>query len=146
VVQSLSLIVGITFLCMLNPGPDMALVISDTLRGDRRRGLLTSLGILTGNAVHITYCLLDLGWLIANSIVAYAVLKFAGAAYLIYLGVCSWRSAGNVEFDTESPRVDCAAYLQGLLNNLLNPKGALFYLGVFTQVSAPACMSRRLRF
>jgi RhtB (resistance to homoserine/threonine) family protein len=136
--DSLSLIIGVTLLCMLSPGPDMVLVMSNTLRGDRRRGLWTSLGVLTGNAVHIAYCLLGLGWLIANSIAAYAVLKYAGAGYLIYLGVCSWRSAGHVELETQSTsRVGRGAYLQGLFNNLLNPKGALFYLGVFTQVIRP---------
>ncbi len=136
--HSLSLIIAVTFLCMLSPGPDMVLVMSNTLRADRRSGLLTALGVLTGNAVHIAYCLLGLGWLIANSIAAYAVLKYAGAAYLIYLGVCSWRSAGRVEFETQSTsRVGGRPYLQGLFNNLLNPKGALFYLGVFTQVIRP---------
>lgn len=137
--HNLSLIIGVTTLCMLSPGPDLVLVISNTLRGDRRRGLLTSLGVLTGNCVHISYCLLGLGWLIANSIVAYSVLKFAGAAYLIYLGICSWRNASHRARPPEAAarRQHGSAFLQGLFNNLLNPKGALFYLGVFTQVIRP---------
>jgi RhtB (resistance to homoserine/threonine) family protein len=136
--HSLSLIVGVTTLCMLSPGPDMVLVMANTLRGDRRSGLLTSLGILTGNFVHIAYCLFGLGWLIANSIAAYATLKLAGAAYLVYLGIHSLRSAGKGELTTETaPRAYRSAYLQGLFNNLLNHKGALFYLGVFTQVIQP---------
>ncbi|HKP59749.1 MAG TPA: LysE family translocator [Polyangiales bacterium] len=137
--EALSWIIGITTLCMLSPGPDMILVMRNTLAGDRRSGLLTSLGVLTGNLVHITYCMLGLGWLIANSIAAYSVLKFAGAAYLLYLGWSSIRSsASEGAHEAPSPqRSDRGAYVQGLLNNLLNPKGALFYLGVFTQLIHP---------
>jgi RhtB (resistance to homoserine/threonine) family protein len=134
VIEALSWIVGITTLCMLSPGPDMILVMRNTLVGDRRSGLVTSLGVLTGNLVHITYCMLGIGWLIANSIAAYSVLKFAGAAYLIYLGWSSIRSSGA---PAAPRRIDRRPYAQGLLNNLLNPKGALFYLGVFTQVIHP---------
>lgn len=140
--EALLWIIGITTLCMLSPGPDMVLVMRNTLTGDRRSGLLTSLGVLTGNLVHIAYCMLGIGWLIANSIAAYSVLKLAGAAYLLYLGWTSIRSSGTdsahpVTEPRASRRTDRSSYAQGLLNNLLNPKGALFYLGVFTQVIHP---------
>ncbi|HKU42920.1 MAG TPA: LysE family translocator [Polyangiales bacterium] len=137
--EALLWIVGITTLCMLSPGPDMILVMRNTLAGNRRAGLSTSLGVLTGNFVHIGYCMLGLGWLIANSIAAYGVLKLAGAAYLVYLGWSSIRSAGSDTPDEARVpgQTDRNAYVQGLLNNLLNPKGALFYLGVFTQVIHP---------
>lgn len=139
--QDFGLIIGITLLCMLSPGPDMVLVMHSTLTGDRKQGLLTSFGVLTGNLVHITYCALGVGYVIAQSIVAYSVLKFAGALYLIFLGVSGLRSAFRSQADASTapadpPRV-LSAYARGLLNNLLNPKGALFYLGVFTQVIKP---------
>lgn len=138
--QDLALIISITMLCMLSPGPDMALVVRNTLAGDRARGLFTSLGVLTGNLVHIGYCALGVGVLIVHSVVAYSVLKFAGAAYLIFLGVSGLRSARARGEPT--PRLSASrtrgSYLEGLLNNLLNPKGALFYLGVFTQVITPS--------
>lgn len=138
----LLLIISITTLCMLSPGPDMALVMRNTLAGNRASGLHTSLGVLTGNLVHIGYCALGLGVLIAHSVVAYGVLKYAGAAYLVFLGISGLRGTpASVATSSSSPAHPPHArgsYRQGLLNNLLNPKGALFYLGVFTQVITPA--------
>jgi RhtB (resistance to homoserine/threonine) family protein len=138
--EALLLIVSVTLLCMLSPGPDMLLVMRNTLASDRRRGLLTSVGVLTGNLVHIAYCAFGVGWVIAHSIAAYSALKYAGAAYLVLLGVDSLRGAGRedaVQNHTPAQRAALGAFAQGLLNNLLNPKGALFYLGVFTQVIVP---------
>lgn len=141
VAHELALIISVTTLCMLSPGPDMALVMRNTLTGDRASGLYTSLGVLTGNAVHIAYCALGVGVVIAHSVVAYSVLKYAGAAYLIFLGVSGIRNARRVDDQplraAHAPRAR-SSYLQGLLNNLLNPKGALFYLGMFTQLIAPS--------
>ncbi len=145
--QDLLLIISITMLCMLSPGPDMALVMRNTLAGDRASGLSTSLGVLTGNLVHVGYCALGIGVLIAHSVVAYSVLKFAGAAYLIFLGISGLRGAhASAEADPAAPaprRRTSSSFLQGLLNNLLNPKGALFYLGVFTQVITPGMAPER---
>jgi threonine/homoserine/homoserine lactone efflux protein len=121
----------------------MVLVMRNTLTGDRQSGLLTALGVLNGNFVHIAYCALGVGVLIAHSVLAYSVLKLAGAAYLIFLGVTGFRNAKpDASSDVHALAAPAARragspYLQGLLNNLLNPKGALFYLGVFTQVIAP---------
>lgn len=137
--DQISVIVSVTFLVMVSPGPDMVLVLRNTFAGGRRAGLQTSMGILSGNLVHITYCVLGIGLLISRSIVAFSTLKYAGAAYLIYLGIMSFRS-GAKTLDTnnvEGRRSDRAWFVQGFVNNLLNPKGTLFYLGVFTTVITP---------
>jgi RhtB (resistance to homoserine/threonine) family protein len=138
-IDQLLVIVGITFLALVSPGPDMILVVRNTLLAGRRAGLQTSLGILAGNLVHITYCVIGIGWIISQSILAFTVLKYAGAAYLIYLGITSFRS-GARHLDTnsikESPR-SRIWFVQGFFNNLLNPKGTLFFLGVFTMVITP---------
>lgn len=105
----------------------------------RRAGLRTSCGVMIGNLVHITYCLLGIGLLIAKSIVAFSVLKYAAAAYLVYLGIMGFR-AGNVPLESGDVEVRGAGghwFLQGFVNNVLNPKGALFYLGIFTVVITP---------
>jgi RhtB (resistance to homoserine/threonine) family protein len=132
-------IVGVTFLVMLSPGPDMVLVLRNTFMDGRLAGLHTSLGVLTGNLVHISYCVLGIGWLIAQSILAFTLLKYAGAAYLTYLGIMSFRSGGTrLEVSSiEARRRNRSGFAQGFVNNLLNPKGALFYLGVFTLVITP---------
>ena len=131
-------VAGLTVLIMISPGPDFALVARNTVVGGKSAGGWTSAGILTGNLVHLTYCLLGIGWLIANSIVAFKILKLAGGAYLIFLGVQSLRpnSAGDDPAETSS-RHHRRWWLQGLLNNLLNPKGPLFYLGVLAVFVQP---------
>jgi RhtB (resistance to homoserine/threonine) family protein len=131
--------VAITSVVMVTPGPDMLLVLRNTVVAGRRAGLRTSCGVLAGNLVHITYCLLGIGLLIAKSIVAFSALKYAAAAYLVYLGIMSFR-AGNEPIEAgevESHGISRRWFLQGFINNVLNPKGALFYLGVFTVVITP---------
>jgi RhtB (resistance to homoserine/threonine) family protein len=138
-IDQLLVIVGITFLVLVSPGPDMILVLRNTLLAGRRAGLQTSLGILAGNLVHITYCVIGIGWIISQSILAFTVLKSAGAAYLIYLGITSFRSSAE-PLDTNSVKESSRSriwFVQGFLNNLLNPKGTLFFLGVFTMVITP---------
>jgi threonine/homoserine/homoserine lactone efflux protein len=132
-------IVSLTLLVMISPGSDMVLVLRNTFMSGRSAGLQTSMGILSGNLVHISYCILGIGLLISQSIVAFSALKFAGAAYLIYLGIMSFRS-GAKTLDTnviEGRRPNRTWFVQGFVNNLLNPNGTLFYLGVFTMVITP---------
>lgn len=125
---------------MISPGPDMVIVTRNTIVGGRVAGLHTSLGILLGNLVHIAYCVVGIGWLISQSILAFSILKYAGAVYLIYLGVVSLRSAGD-PVDLDAVEMSQGAkrtwLMQGFVNNILNPKGTLFYLGVFTMVITP---------
>lgn len=124
-------VAGLTVLIMISPGPDLALVTRNTVAGGKSAGGWTSAGILTGNLVHLTYCLLGIGWLIANSILAFMILKLAGGAYLIFLGFQSLRPNLNTTEEIETPASHSRKWwVQGLLNNLLNPKGPLFYLGV----------------
>jgi threonine/homoserine/homoserine lactone efflux protein len=137
--EKLLLVVSVTTLCMLSPGPDMLLVMRNTLTRDRRCGGLTALGVLTGNLFHIGYCTLGIALLLSQSPVAYNVLRVASAIYLVYLGVQSLRGG---ETATAEPTAAAGtrptnAYWQGLVNNVLNPKGSLFYLGVFTQLITP---------
>ena len=133
------IVVSLTALVMVSPGPDMVLVLRNTFAGGRGAGLQTSVGILSGNLIHITYCMLGIGLIISQSILAFTMLKYAGAAYLIYLGVVSFRSGGETlgTNDIERRRPNRTWFVQGFVNNLLNPKGALFYLGMFTTVITP---------
>ena len=124
-------IAGLTMLIMISPGPDLALVTRNTVLGGKAAGGWTSIGILTGNLIHLSYCLLGIGWLIANNILAFTILKLAGGAYLIYLGLQSFRTnPDSTEKDTITETHNRKWWIQGLLNNLLNPKGPLFYLGL----------------
>src|SRR5262245_20426245 len=139
--EKLMLVIGVTTLCMLSPGPDMVLVMRNTLTRDRRAGGLTALGVLTGNMVHIGYCVFGLALLLTKSPALFDALRIAGALYLMYLGVQSLRSGGGSlgdgAIEAAGARRPGPAYAQGLINNLLNPKGSLFYLGVFSQLITP---------
>jgi RhtB (resistance to homoserine/threonine) family protein len=139
VLDQILVIVSVTFLAMVTPGPDMVLVLRNTLINGRRAGLQTSMGILSGNLIHITYCVLGIAVVISQAILAFSALKYAGAIYLIYLGIMSFRS-GAKTLDTnevEHRRPDRTWFGQGFANNVLNPKGTLFYLSVFTMVITP---------
>lgn len=137
--EQLTIIAGVTFLCMISPGPDMVIVMRNTFHGGRRSGFRTSMGVLCGNLVHISYCALGIGWLISNSILAFNVLKYAGAAYLIYLGIRSLKARRQLPGPAHQEPADRSkgAFGQGFVNNILNPKGTMFYLGVFTLVIRP---------
>lgn len=138
-VEQILIVGGMTFLVMVSPGPDMLLVTRNTLVAGRRAGMWSSLGILAGNVVHITYCLIGIGLLISQSIVAFSVLKYAGAAYLFFLGVASLRPQSPSLEPVVAARNATGRrwFLQGFINNVLNPKGTLFYLGMFTLVITP---------
>jgi threonine/homoserine/homoserine lactone efflux protein len=138
--EKLLLLVGVTTLCMLSPGPDMILVMRNTLTRDRRYGGLTALGVLSWNLFHIAYCTLGIALLLSQSPVAYNVLRVASAIYLVYLGVQSLRGGDTAKAAPTAAtgtRRPTNAYWQGLVNNVLNPKGSLFYLGVFSQLITP---------
>ena len=133
------IIVGMTILVMISPGPDMVIVARNTLTGTRLNGLITSLGVLGGNIVHITYCIVGVGSLISQSIMAFSILKILGAVYLFYLGYKSFTSK-VVSFDEIKMSQKSStknSFMQGFLSNILNPKGTLFYLGIFTVVIDP---------
>ena len=136
--EKLLLVVTVTALCMVSPGQDMLLVMRNTLVRDRHYGALTALGVLTGNLIHIGYCVVGIALLVSRSPVLYQVLRIAGAIYLIFLGIQDLRNASREDINRRSPVAPTgSAYRQGFINNLLNPKGSLFYLGVFTQVITP---------
>jgi len=136
--EKLVLVVTVTALCMISPGPDMLLVMRNTLVRDRHYGAFTALGVLTGNLIHIGYCVVGIAVLVLRNPVLFQLLRFAGAIYLIYLGIQDLRNASHENINRRSPDAPgSSAYRQGFINNLLNPKGSLFYLGVFTQVITP---------
>jgi threonine/homoserine/homoserine lactone efflux protein len=127
-VDQILLVSGLTLLILISPGPDMALVLRNTFIGERIAGAQTAMGILTGNLLHISYCVAGVGLLVSRSIVGFSLLKYAGAAYLLYLGVSSLLESNDAEQSDirENAHRGKTFYLQGLLNNILNPKGTLF--------------------
>ena len=132
---------GIAALLTVLPGADMALVAKVTLLDGKRAAFFTSLGICAGLPVHATASALGLSLILATSAEAFAVVKFAGAGYLAYLGVRTIRDSLRPAADpgvTAAPaRSRRAAFTQGFLSNVLNPKVALFYLTFLPQFITP---------
>ncbi len=127
----------------ISPGPDFVVVTQSSLTYGKKAGVYTSLGIAIGCLVHITYCILGIGVIVSESILVFNILKYLGAAYLIYLGIKAIISSPSQNSLEDPCAVSLqtisawAAFKKGLLVNLLNPKVTLFILSVFTQVIDP---------
>lgn len=128
-------------LLILLPGPDNTLVIRNALRGGRRVGLRTAAGVLTGLLIWAAAAAGGLSVLLQASRIGYDVLRYAGAAYLLWLGVSSLRSRGGTALEGDAPggarRRSGAGYLTGIATNLFNPK-----IGVFMVSFLPAFVPR----
>lgn len=125
---------------VITPGPNMAIVIRNTLVHSRAAGVYTAVGLALGNLTHITYCLVGIGVLISQSILLFNVVKWLGAGYLLYLGIKSLRAKPHtpVAQSTSAPTFTYFSALRnGFLTDLLNPKATLFFLALFTQIVHP---------
>lgn len=136
--ESAVVVAGLAVLAWLSPGPDMALVSRSTLLAGRRGGAVTALGVLSGNLLHIALCAAGVGALLATSAMLFTAMKLAAGAYLVTLGVKGLIApSGAAAGETAAPPHRLGFFAQGFLCNALNPKGALFFLSVFTVVIAP---------
>jgi len=128
----------IVVLIVLAPGPDTMVMLKNALSGGFRGGLLASLGIVAGNAVQGTAAALGLGVLIARSQPLFLTLKWAGAAYLVFLGVQALRGAFRGRYDAvEEVRRrrggGLRRFREGFLSNITNPKVLVLFLSVLPQ-------------
>ena len=117
------------------PGPSVTYIVARSVDQGGRAGLVSVLGIHTGTLVHVFAAVVGLSAIIASSAVAYSVVKYAGAAYLIYIGV---RRLMSKDEEEESPNGSTPAssrriYWQAVMVNVLNPKTALFFLAFLPQ-------------
>jgi threonine/homoserine/homoserine lactone efflux protein len=130
---------GVAAVLTITPGIDMALVTRSALTVGRRPTFATTLGIITGLAIWGAASAVGIAALLAASATAFGVLKLVGAAYLVYLGVQTlWRARTRTTHEDASPvgareMPAGAAFRQGLLSNLLNPKIAVFYTTLLPQ-------------
>ncbi|MGQ0619447.1 MAG: LysE family translocator [Panacagrimonas sp.] len=135
-----------------SPGPDFAMVIRQTLAHGRRVGVLTALGIGSGIVFHVAWGMFGLGWAIQRFPALLDVLRYGGAAFLLWMGVNALRSKPSptihrIEGERPGPDAGAAsrAYLVGLATNLLNPKALLFFVALCSSVvTAGASAALRL--
>ena len=123
----------------MTPGNDMLYVATRSTSQGVKAGIVSALGIAGGCIVHLLAAVIGLSAIIASSAIAFDVIKYAGAAYLIYLGVKSFLSKQNKFSINKSIEKKSLAKLfwQGVLTNVLNPKVALFFLAFLPQFIHP---------
>jgi threonine/homoserine/homoserine lactone efflux protein len=123
----------------LTPGNDMLYVATRSTTQGIKAGIVSSLGVTAGCLVHLLAAVIGLSAIIANSAIAFAVIKYIGAAYLFYLGIKAFLNKQNpftVNEKTEKKPL-VKIFWQGMLTNVLNPKVALFFLAFLPQFIHP---------
>ena len=128
-----------SLLLAITPGPDLIYVIMRGAAQGKRVGVTAAAGLCTGIIGHTAFCVIGLSALVAASATAFTVLKFAGAAYLVYLAIRMWRSNDALDLtDTLHTAPLGAIFRQSVIMNLVNPKVALFFLAFLPQFVDPA--------
>jgi threonine/homoserine/homoserine lactone efflux protein len=134
---------AVAVVLILIPGPDFAVVTKNTLAGGRRRGRWTALGVFSSNFVQGSAAACGLGALIVRAQPVFQAIKWAGVAYLLFLGVQAIRSAVRGQYaplngaEPGVTRQGAVGWRQGFLSNITNPKVLVFYLAVLPQFLTP---------
>ncbi|WP_397449775.1 LysE family translocator [Pseudomonas sp. NA-150] len=132
----------IHLLAVASPGPDFAVVVRESVTHGRKAGTYTAMGVGTAIFLHVGYSLLGIGLIVSQSVVLFNALKWAAAAYLLYIGFKAIRakpasaSAAPVNLPV-GERTARGAFTSGFVTNGLNPKATLFFLSLFTVVINP---------
>lgn len=126
----------------VSPGPDLIYILSRTIAQGTKVGLASAAGVCSGAVVHVLAAAFGLSALLAASAAAFAVVKYVGAGYLLYLGVQALRSSGST-FDLTTAQAaptvtPWLAYRQGVLVDVLNPKAAIFFMAFLPQFVRPS--------
>lgn len=125
----------------LIPGPDVVYIVSNTMKGKMASGLKAALGLGAGYFVHTLAACLGLSAIILSSALAFNIVKWLGAAYLLYLGVKAliscWQGQSRIVIG-DNATSNTNVFLQGMVVSVLNPKVALFFLSFLPQFIDPA--------
>jgi len=125
---------GAAILLTLAPGPDILFVIAQSISQNSKAGIATACGLCTGLLVHITAAVLGVSAVIYASATAFAVVKYAGAAYLLYLAWLEFRDkSSEIGLSSKPQAAYGALYRRGILMSTLNPKVSLFFLALLPQ-------------
>lgn len=127
---------GAAMLLYLTPGADMMFISASGAAGGPRAGMMAGLGVSLGSLSHTVFAVLGVAALIQTSALAYDVLRYAGAAYLIYLAFQAWRAPPPLP--GQGTADGWRAFRRGALTNLLNPKVSVFVLAFLPQFADPA--------
>ena len=138
-IENFYLFLSVSLLINISPGPDMLYTAARSLSQGTKAGILSALGIFCGCLVHTTAAVFGLSKIIEESVLLFSIIKYAGAAYLIYLGLRSLFAVKKTE--TELVKLETISdrkiFMQGMITNVLNPKVAIFFLSFLPQFIDP---------
>ncbi len=152
--DQLLLFIAAGWLLNLTPGPDVLYIVSNALKSGARAGVVAGLGITVGCFVHIAAAALGVGALLATSATAFTVLKWAGAAYLVWMGLrmlfARASTTGGVIAAAQASQPQATSlkriFVGGFWTNVLNPKVAIFFLAFVPQFITPGTENKALAF
>ena len=124
----------------ISPGADFVMITRNCIFYGRSSGLYSALGISLAIWIHVAYSIAGLAVIISNSIVLFSIIKYLGAAYLIYIGWKTFNSKSKLETNDDNLKNDLSkfsSFKTGFITNSLNPKTTVFFLSIFTQVVNP---------
>jgi threonine/homoserine/homoserine lactone efflux protein len=127
-------VVSICLLGAMSPGPSLAVVLQQTLRGGRKNGLVTAITHGLGIGLYAFLCISGIAVMITTSQTLFSALQWAGAAYLIWLGIRSLLANTSENSTMNGPATTQSAARDGFLIVFLNPKVAVFFIALFSQV------------
>jgi threonine/homoserine/homoserine lactone efflux protein len=142
------LFIATAIVLVITPGQDTFFILGRSLGGGRASGIAAALGITAGSVIHTGLAALGLSALLATSPYAFMAVKFAGAAYLLYIGARALMNRSNALPGETAGATDgrWAAFRSGVVSNLLNPKVALFFLALMPQFIAATSLHKVLAF
>lgn len=137
---TLALFAAAALALLVVPGPSVLFIVARSLHQGRRAGLVSALGVEAGGLVHVLAATVGVSALVLSSALLFSLVKWAGAAYLVYLGVRTLLARSQAPTEVAPPREARLAriFWQGALVNALNPKTALFFLAFLPQFVDPA--------
>lgn len=145
-IEQFFLIAAVHLLAVASPGPDLAIILKQSIRYDRRTAIYTSFGIATGILLHVTYSLVGIGLIIASDERLFTALKYLAASYFCYIAWHSLRAKKPEVIGDETQNVDSViddipspkkAFFTGFLVNGLNVKATLFFVSLFSVIIIP---------
>ncbi|HET9432657.1 MAG TPA: LysE family translocator, partial [Chitinophagaceae bacterium] len=125
----------------ITPGNDTIFILTRSITQGKQAGIISVIGIATGSVVHTTFAAFGLSIIISESIVAFSILKYAGAAYLIFIGYQMLADPSNPELKIQNGERSVnlkKLYREAVITNLFNPKVALFFIAFLPQFIDPA--------
>ncbi len=131
--HTLLLFAGASCLILVIPGPAVLFIVARSMQEGPRAGLVSMLGVETGGLVHVFAATVGLSALLASSATAFSIVKYAGAAYLVWLGITHLRRRGSEPAAVRAPASHARLFRQGVVVNILNPKVTIFFLAFLPQ-------------